>query len=58
MSNKNVCITTEHNNFLTVISEEDALLCQTAENLLKDAISDLQQSTSSRAPTELFGEND
>ena len=32
-------MTTEHNNFLTVISEEDALLYQTAENLLKDAIS-------------------
>ena len=40
MSNKNVCMTTEHNNFLTVISKEDALLYQTAANLLKDAISD------------------
>ena len=38
MSNKNVCMTTEHNNFLTVISKEDALLYQTAVNLLKDAI--------------------
>ena len=25
MSNKNVCMTTEHNNFLTVISKEDAV---------------------------------
>ena len=33
-------MTTEHNNFLTVISKEDALLYQTAANLLKDAISD------------------
>ena len=40
MSNKNVCMTTEHDNFLTVISKEDALLCQTAANLLNDAISD------------------
>ena len=40
MSNKNVCMTTEHNNFLTVISKEVALLYQTAANLLKDAISD------------------
>ena len=40
MSNKNVCMTTEHNNFLTVISKEDALLYQTLANLLKDAISD------------------
>ena len=40
MSNKNVCMTTEHNNFLTVISKEDALLYQTVANLLKDAISD------------------
>ena len=40
MSNKNVSMTTEHNNFLTVISKEDALLYQTAANLLKDAICD------------------
>ena len=40
MSKKNVCMTTEHNNFLTVISKEDALLHQTAANVLKDAISD------------------
>ena len=33
-------MTTEHNNFLTVISKEDALLYQTTTNLLKDAISD------------------
>ena len=33
-------MTTEHDNFLTVISKEDALLCQTAANLLNDAISD------------------
>ena len=33
-------MTTEHNNFLTVISKEDALLYQSAANLLKDAISD------------------
>ena len=39
MSNKKVCMTTEHNNFLTVVSREDALLYQTAANLLKDAIS-------------------
>ena len=39
MLNKNVCMTTKH-NFLTVISKEDALLYQTAANLLKDAISD------------------
>ena len=32
-------MTTEHNNFLTVVSREDALLYQTAANLLKDAIS-------------------
>ena len=40
MSNKKVCMTTEHNNFLTVISKEVALQYQTAANLLKDAISD------------------
>ena len=40
MSNKNVCMTTEHNDFLTVTSKEVALLYQTAENLLQDAISD------------------
>ena len=41
MSNKNVCMTTEHNNFLTrVISKADALLYQTAANLLKVTISD------------------
>ena len=40
MSNKNVCMTTEHKNSLTVISKEDALLYPTAANLLKDAISD------------------
>ena len=33
-------MTTEHNNFLTVISKGDALLYQTAANSLKDAISD------------------
>ena len=33
-------MTTEHNNFLTVISKEVALQYQTAANLLKDAISD------------------
>ena len=33
-------MTTEHNNFLTVISKEDALQYQTATNLLKDAICD------------------
>ena len=33
-------MTTEHNNFLTVICKEVALQCQTAANLLKDAISD------------------
>ena len=33
-------MTTEHNNFLTVISKEDALLHQTAANVLKEAISD------------------
>ena len=32
-------MTTEHNNFLTVICKEVALQCQTAANLLKDAIS-------------------
>ena len=31
-------MTTEHNNFLTVISKEVALQYQTAANLLKDAI--------------------
>ena len=36
---KKVCMTTEH-NFLNVISKEDALLYQTAANLLKDSISD------------------
>ena len=30
-------MTTEHNNILTVISKADALLYQTAANLLKDA---------------------
>ena len=33
-------MTIEHNNFLTVVSKKDALLYQTAANLLKDAISD------------------
>ena len=33
-------MTTEHINFRTVVSREDALLYQTAANLLKDAISD------------------
>ena len=33
-------MTTEHNNFLTVISKEVALRYQTAANLLKDVISD------------------
>ena len=33
-------MTTEHNNFLTVISKEVALRYQPAANLLKDAISD------------------
>lgn len=33
-------MTTEHNNFLTVISKEVALWYQPAANLLKDAISD------------------
>ena len=33
-------MTTEHTNFLTVISKEVALHCQTAANLLKDAIFD------------------
>ena len=33
-------MTTEHNNFLTVISKEVALHYQYAANLLKDAISD------------------
>ena len=33
-------MTTEHNNFLTVISKEHALLHQTAANVIKDAISD------------------
>ena len=33
-------MTTEHNNFLTVISKEVALQYQTVANLLKDAISD------------------
>ena len=33
-------MTTEHDNSLTVISKEVALQCQTAANLLKDAISD------------------
>ena len=40
MSNKRVCMTSEHKNFLTVISKEVALLYQTTANLLKDAISD------------------
>ena len=40
MSNKKVCRSTDHNNFLTVISKEVALQYQTAANLLKDAISD------------------
>ena len=33
-------MTTEHNNFLAVISKEVALQYQTAANLLKDAIFD------------------
>ena len=33
-------MTTEHNNFLTIISKEAVLQCQTAVDLLKDAISD------------------
>ena len=33
-------MTTEHNNFVTVISKEVALQYQTAVNLLKDAITD------------------
>ena len=37
ISNKNVCMTTEHNNILSVISKADALPYQTAANLLKDA---------------------
>ena len=40
MPHKKVCMTTEHNNFLTVISKEVTLQYQTAANLLKDAISD------------------
>ena len=40
MSKEKVCMTTEHNNFLTVISKEVALEYQTATNLPKDAISD------------------
>ena len=39
MSNKKVCMTTEHNNYLR-ISKEVALRYQPAANLLKDAISD------------------
>ena len=39
MSNK-VCMSTEYNNFLTVISKAVGLQYQTAANLLKDAISD------------------
>ena len=35
MSNKKVCMSTEHNNFLTVISKKVALQYQTAANLLK-----------------------
>ena len=53
-------MTTEHNNFLTVISKEAALQYQSAANLLgcnfRFHSNELQQSTSS--PTELFGEND
>ena len=33
-------MTTEHDNFLTVISKEVAFQYQTAANLLKDAIPD------------------
>ena len=39
MSNDKVCMTTEHNNFLIVISKKVALQYQTAVNVLKDAIS-------------------
>ena len=35
MSNKNVCMTAEHNNFLTVISKEVALQYQTNGKLAK-----------------------
>ena len=49
-------MTTEHNNFTTVSSKEDALQYQSTENLLlKAAISD---SIPASSPTELFGEND
>ena len=55
-------MTTEHNNFLTVISKEVALQYQIAVNLLKDAISDSISTScspeSTSSPTELFGEND
>ena len=40
MSNKKVCMTTERNNCLTVSPKEVALQYKTAENLLKDVISD------------------
>ena len=40
MSSKKVCLTTEHNNFLTIISKEVALRYQPAANLPRDAISD------------------
>ena len=45
MSNKEVCMTTEHNNFLTVISKEVALRYQPVANLLKDAISNSVRSS-------------
>ena len=35
MSNKKVCLTAEHDNFLTVISKEVAPQYQTAANLLR-----------------------
>ena len=40
MSSKKVCLTNEHNNFLTIISQEVALRYQPAANLSRDAISD------------------
>ena len=56
MSNKKVGMTTEHNNFLTVISKEVALQYQTAANLLKDAISDSIPTSCNNK--QLLGEND
>ena len=53
-------MTTEHYNFLTVIFKEVALKCQTAANLLKDAIFDSMPTScnNQHLPVELFGEND